>query len=248
MGDSSFWKSFSRDIVNLVTKDIEVLARLPSLQAQHLIATKSIQHRINHLLRNIPGGEMNIFSEVAAEYDSSILSTVNRITRYPSLPSLAHQIATLPLCCGGLGYRTWSSTADSAFLAAYTNAAEKFPTLFPDKPYLAARTPHPSNFDSHVQPTSSKAKFAARALHRLQSKIPPILEALSPSSTESRSRSSRCLQHTISSFIDEADATLTLEAIKRTDCPSYPWRTALHISNRGDAHTLATIPTTLLHQ
>jgi len=24
---------------------------------------------------------------------------------------------------------------------------------------------------------------------------------------------------------------------------SYPWRTALHISNRGDAHTLATIPT-----
>ena len=180
---------------------------------------------MNHLLRNIPGGEITIFSEVAAKYDSAILSTVNRITRYPSLPSPAHQIAILPLSCGGLGYRTWSSTADSAFLAAYTNAAEKFPTLFPDKPYLATRTPHPSNFDSHVLPTSSKAKFAARALHRLQSKMPPILEALSPPSTENRSRTSRGLQHTISSLVDEADAALTLEAIKRTDCPSYPWRT-----------------------
>jgi hypothetical protein len=73
--------------------------------------------------------------------------------------------------------------------------------------------------------------------------MPPILEALSPSSTENRSRTSRGLQHAISSLVDEADATLTLEAIKRTDCASYPWRTALHISNRGDAHTLATIPT-----
>ena len=106
-------------------------------------------------------------------------------------------------------------------------------TLFPDKPYLATRTPHPSNFDSHSQPTSSHAKYAARALHRLQSKTPPILEALSPSSTENRSRTSRGLQHAISSLVDEADATLTLEAIKQTDCPSYPWRTALHISNRG---------------
>ena len=73
--------------------------------------------------------------------------------------------------------------------------------------------------------------------------MPSILEALSPSSTENRSRTSRGLQHAISSLVDEADATLTLEAIKRTDCPAYPWRTALHISNRGDAHTLATIPT-----
>ena len=56
VGNSLFWESFSREIVNSITKDIDVLARLPSLQAQHLIATKSIQHRVNHLLRNIPGG------------------------------------------------------------------------------------------------------------------------------------------------------------------------------------------------
>jgi hypothetical protein len=47
----------------------------------------------------------------------------------------------------------------------------------------------------------------------------------------------------LGSFVDEAQATLALESIKRTECPSYPWRAALHISNRGDAHTLATIPT-----
>jgi len=143
----------------------------------------------------------------------------------------------------GLGYRTWSATADSAFLASYTNAAEKFTTLFPDKPYLAARTPHPSKFESHNQPVSTKAKFAHRALQRLQSKVPLILNALSPSSTEERLRTPRGLQHAISLLVDESQAACTLDDIKAADCPSHPWRSALHISNRGDAHTLATIPT-----
>jgi hypothetical protein len=169
---------------------------------------------------------------------------VQCITRRPSLPKLAHQIATLPFGYGGLGYRTcWSATADSAFLASYTNAAEKFTTLFPDKPYLAARTPHPSKFESHNQPVSSKAKFAHRALQRLQSKVPLILNALSPSSTEERLRTPRGLQHAISLLVDESQAACTLDDIKAADCPSHPWRSALHISNRGDAHTLATIPT-----
>jgi hypothetical protein len=243
VGSFAFCESFSRDIVHSIIKDVKVLARVPSLQTQHLIATKSIQHRVNHLLRNIAGGEIDLFSKVAAEYDSSILSTVNRITRCPSLPSFARQIATLPLSFGGLGYRTWSSTADSAFLASYTSAAEAFPTLFPNKPYLTAMTPHPSKFDTHDQPVSSKAQFASRAVHRLKSKVPSILAALLPSSTEYRSRTSRSIQHAISSLIEEAESTLVLETINKADCPSHPWRTALHISNRGDAHTLATIPT-----
>jgi hypothetical protein len=60
---------------------------------------------------------------------------------------------------------------------------------------------------------------------------------------EDRSRTSRGLQHAISILVDEAEASCTLEVIKADDCLSYPWRTALHISNRGDAHTLSTIPT-----
>jgi hypothetical protein len=128
-------------------------------------------------------------------------------------------------------------------LASYTSAAEAFPILFPNKPYLAAMTPHPSKFDSHDQPVSSKAQFAARAVRRLQSKVPLILEVLLPPSTEHRSRTSRSIQHAISSLVDEAESTLVLETINKADCPSHPWRTALHISNRGDAHTLATIPT-----
>jgi hypothetical protein len=116
VGSHAFCESFSHDIVTSIIKDVEILARVPSLQAQHLIATKSIQHRVNHLLRNVPGGEVDLFKKIAAKYDSSILNTVNWITRRPSLPKLAHQIATLPLGYGGLGYRTWSATADSAFL------------------------------------------------------------------------------------------------------------------------------------
>jgi hypothetical protein len=58
-----FCESFSHDIVTSIIKDVEILARVPSLQAQHLIATKSIQHRVNHLLRNIPQEARLTFSK-----------------------------------------------------------------------------------------------------------------------------------------------------------------------------------------
>lgn len=81
----------------------------------------------------------------------------------------------------------------------------------------------PLELASHVQPILPKAKFAARALHRLQPKMLPVLEALSPSHTENQSRTSRGLQHIIHSLADEADADLTFLSMKRADCPSrYP--------------------------
>lgn len=243
VGSPSFQNSFSHLIVDEITRDVDVLGRVPSLQTQHLLATKSIVHRINHLLRNIPGGELSIFAEVAAKYDASVLATVRRITRQPEIPSLARRITQLPLREGGLGYPLWSSTADTAFLAAYTNAAETFPLLFPDRPYLWKCVPHPSKIKM-AESLSTYASFAARALVRIESKAPGISKLLEPSSTPGEgTRNSRGLQHSMSAYINEFEANDVLSAVKASDCPSHPWRAALFNSNRGDQYCLATIPT-----
>ncbi len=73
-----------------------------------------------------------IISEtVAATYDSSVISVARRI----AASDVSQRICRLPPRKGGLGLRTWGSTADNAFLAAYTHASHSFPILF-----LTART------------------------------------------------------------------------------------------------------------
>jgi repressor LexA len=65
------------------------------------------------------------FDEVAARYDTCVLSVVRRVCSSPLLPDIARRIAHLPTGMGGLGLRSWKSTADAAFVAAYANAAEE---------------------------------------------------------------------------------------------------------------------------
>jgi len=160
------------------------------------------------------------------------------------MPSLARRISQLPLREGGLGYPLWSTNADAAFLAAYTNAAKKIPVLFPDRPYLWKCVPHPSKFSSTGSSLSTYAIFAMRALSRTESKAPGASKLLEPSSTPLEgTRNSRCLQHLLSVYISEFEANDVLSAVKSSDCPSHPWRAALFNSNRGDQYCLATIPT-----
>ena len=56
VGDDSFQLSFASSVVDAIIDDLEALSLMPSFQTQHLLATKSVAHRINHLLRNTPGG------------------------------------------------------------------------------------------------------------------------------------------------------------------------------------------------
>ena len=58
VGSDSFEGSFASKVVSSILDDLDALAYMPSLQAQHLIATKPLVHRPNHLLLNILGGEM----------------------------------------------------------------------------------------------------------------------------------------------------------------------------------------------
>jgi len=59
IGSLAFCQQFAKDRIDEVKRDIDILGRMRSLQVQHILATKSILHRINHLLRNIPGGELS---------------------------------------------------------------------------------------------------------------------------------------------------------------------------------------------
>jgi hypothetical protein len=108
-------------------------------------------HRINHLLRNVPGGE-SFFDEVAARYDTCVLSVVRRVCSSPLLPDIARRIAHLPTGMGGLGLRSWKSTADAAFVAAYANAAEALPALLPSCVFLKQTPP---NNPSHLRDSVS---------------------------------------------------------------------------------------------
>ena len=141
VGTIDFYRSFASEKIHEISKDFDTLGRMPSHQAQLLVATKAVVHRINHLLRNIPGGELSLFGEMAATYDSSVISVARRIAASPSLPDVSQRICQLSPRKGGLGLRTWGSTADNAFLAAYTHASHSFPILFPDRPYLSNMTP-----------------------------------------------------------------------------------------------------------
>jgi len=149
VGSKDFWAEFAEGIVSDISRDFNVLGRLSNLQAQHIITCKSTIHRINHLLRNIPGGELDIFGASAIHYDDISLSVVRRICRSPDLPELAQKIARLPTSSGGLGLRSWKNVADAAFLAAYTNAAETIPRMFPERIYFETMLPAPITLSIH---------------------------------------------------------------------------------------------------
>jgi len=64
VGSLDFCRGFATDIVEEVVEDFEIIGRMSSLQAQHCLATGAVQHRINHLLRTIPGGELADYGDI----------------------------------------------------------------------------------------------------------------------------------------------------------------------------------------
>ena len=97
VGTVEFCQTFATEVLSEITKDFDVLGRMPSLQAQLLVATKSVVHRVNHLLRNIPGGEVSLFGDIAASYDSSVLSVIHRVAGTPTLPISPGAFVNYPL-------------------------------------------------------------------------------------------------------------------------------------------------------
>jgi hypothetical protein len=131
IGSNSFIHNFIEAKIKELEKDMKVVARMPNLQAQLALTVKSLQHRLNYILRCVPCGDRATFADLAARYDSCILSVVQRVLHDLPLTSRATQIAHLPAKLGGLGFKAWFDIADPAFLASYLCSATTPTTLFP---------------------------------------------------------------------------------------------------------------------
>ena len=118
VGSLDFCRNFATDIVEEVVEDFEIIGRMSSLQAQHCLATGAVQHRTDHLLADDSGGELADYGSIMAKYGTVLLGLPRRFVRRLQLPDHAAGLIGLPLAAGGLGYRTWRSTADCAYLAA----------------------------------------------------------------------------------------------------------------------------------
>jgi hypothetical protein len=235
IGSDSFKASFASTTVDAILDDLNALALMPSSQSQHLITTKSIAHRINHLLRNIPGGELDLFGAIELRYDDALLLVPQRICHQISLGALPRLLCSLPLSDGGLGYRTWGFTSDPAFLASYTHISHNFKSLFPQ---YASQYPAVQTITSSNPFVPRQAFFAARALARLRT--------LSPSAAETVTApppSMRQLQHALSTSANVAYALRATVFCHTIDAPDHPRHAAVYHSNCGDVHTFATIPT-----
>ncbi len=251
VGNPAFCLRFSEEIVATVTSELEVLSRMPSLQAQHTIATKSTLHRVTHLLRNIPGDELEPFGPLGAAYDAAVLAVPARICQQLSLPELQAGIAQQPFRKGGLGYLTWHKTADPAFLASYVHASLQILSMFPDlghmfpdvrtlvKPYGSPTgASPPATAPPPTTAPSSAAFLAARAATRLIALSPGILEAVAPI----RGQTPRQLQHSTSLLVEDTHHLSVVERLTKIDNPTHPRHQSAYLSSSGDAHTMGAIP------
>jgi len=85
--------------------------------------------KLHYLLRTAPC----FFSEQLEEYDSTLCSIMSEVTNTPLLQDdKAWAQATLPIRVGGLGVRSASVLAPSAYLSSYTATADLVHTILPD--------------------------------------------------------------------------------------------------------------------
>jgi hypothetical protein len=163
VGSDSFMVAFAKARVEEVIDSLQAASFMPELQLQHCLVSGSLIHRINHLLRNIPGGERLLFQDVMVQYDAAVLAVPRRLARLGEMPPLQHKLSSLPAHHGGLGYRTWVLTADAAFLAKDVHVSRHFKSLFPS---FAAQFPDVLSLTS-VQAARAISPAAASALGAL---------------------------------------------------------------------------------
>jgi hypothetical protein len=178
-------------------------------------------------------------------YDTVVIDVARRAARQAMLPLLAQQLAALPACHGGFGYRTWSMTADAAFLAKYVLVSRQFKSLFP---LLAPRFPDILSLGSVSAAAllSPNAACAFRALSRIEASE-AVLSVTCSCFHRDQDKPLRHLQHVHASISEEAAYVPVSETIGDIDGPAHPRHMAVHLSHCGDPTTLAlvlTCPTT----
>ena len=235
VGSLPFQAQFASERVAEICADIETICLMPTLQHQNCLATGSTVHRINHLLRNIAGGELDPFAPVAAVYDRAVLSVPRRLAGMTALSGSTERLASLPGRLGGLGYTTWSQSADSAFLASYVHISHAFPSLFPGlaRVYPSAHTLASAD---EARSVSQPALHAFNALARLVSRAPSVAEVV----RRDAAKPIKQLQHAFTLALASADQEDLLLALV-TASPHHPRAAATLRSNSSDSTTFSVI-------
>ena len=126
IGSTAFKVAFAKEGVAELKRDLDIIARMPSLHCQFALVSKSIQHSVTHLLRSINGGAAE-FADVASEYVSILLKCIRRWAPYTERPLRPRRLAFLPTRLGGLSLHSWRDTADEASVSGYCHAVISLP-------------------------------------------------------------------------------------------------------------------------
>lgn len=245
IGTSDFSSLFLLDKLKSLNEELHTLSFIPSLQAQHIILNKSLSRKVNHLLRTIPncGDPVHRHSHVLAQLDDKLRRAMSRICGaiIPS-DSVAWTVARLPTRHGGLGLPSPSTTADSAFVAAYLHARMMLPLYFPA--FFSDSFPSlPTSADPvPAPPTLPQARAAFEASIRLLQhapkssqvwevdQIPPV-----PQSESKRPPEPAHLQREISTLVADATRDNLLTRLNPRD-------KALLLSHAGDYSSISCTP------
>ena len=222
--------------VDSVEEQLRLVSHMSSLQCQHVIIARSIQHQLNYIFRCTPCGDI-AFADLAGRYDKLITSTIARCPHhYTFISDLSSAITFLPLSKGGIGLRKWFDTADSAYLASYLTCANflinNYPRLKPAFPQL-----HPSFIppqSPHFPPSSTAAHSA---LIRLQAIDKAVTDLLKPTPDNIHQ-----LQTKLSSFVHQRNFQLINAKLLSSTSPYATHFRAHFLSSQGDSHSFQTIP------
>ena len=170
VGNHKFIISFLEAKITDIERQCDLVSHMTSQHCQLAIISKSIQHQMTFLLRNIPCGDISFLS-LAARYDKAMHSVIKRICHHTKISNIASGIVRLPHSMGGLAIRSFFDMADPAFLASFVFCSTIIPNMCPDlKPKFADLRYHQLNPSDMQSPSlSDHNREAFLAFQRLNS-------------------------------------------------------------------------------
>ena len=241
IGNDNFILSFLEEKIKSIEKQCDLVSHMTSQHCQLSIISKSIQHQMTFLLRNIPCGDIS-FLPLAARYDKAITSVVKRICHHTNITKAASGIARLPHSMGGLALKSFNDLADPAFLASHVFCSTIIPNICPnlncafeDVRYIQL------NQFSHQSPTlSDHSKEAFLAYQRLNSNSNHKLhDMLQPSSILTHLH---LLQATLSNINSERQRESIISDIRNDTSKYAKYHYAHYISSQQDSYSFNVTP------
>ena len=238
VGGQEFVDRAVGELVDELVDGLQTLARAPLAHARHSILQKSLCCKPNYIQRALPTGGLGTTTwDHGQRLDTAYRHHAQGFVRHTHLTDRAWLIATMPPSMGGMGIRTFSNTADAAYLASYSSSRSVLPSLFPR---LASAFESP--FDSNSAPTSPMAAAAYRANERLTAACEGCtahLAALAPATVDaliSNDISSHGLQKKVTRELDAERHRLHFSSLSVRD-------RAQTLSHEGDPFTFSALPT-----